>query len=104
MTNTKSLFHKIASGLADAEEGKMFGALCIKLKGKGKAFCMYWEESMIFKLKGESHKEALDMKGSRLFDPMGGRPMKEWVQVSQEQSGHWEKFTKEAMNYVESIN
>jgi hypothetical protein len=56
---------------------------------------------MVFKLSGESHKEALSLDGSHLFDPSGrNRPMKEWIQVSFKHNDKWEKFAKAAMKYV----
>ena len=59
--------------------GKMFGMPVLKLGGK--AFAGYQGGCMVFKLRGPAHARALGLPGAALFDPMGGRPMKEWVQV-----------------------
>jgi len=76
----------------------MFGALCTKINGK--AFTMFWKETMIFKLTGDAHAKALALPTSQLFDPMGGRPMKEWVQVTYENHPEWPELAKEAKEYV----
>ncbi|HQQ94933.1 MAG TPA: hypothetical protein PLQ93_10290 [Bacteroidia bacterium] len=56
---------------------------------------------MVFKLEGLSHKEALSLKGAKLFDPSGkGRAMKEWVQVPFAHASTWSGFAIDAYNYV----
>lgn len=56
---------------------------------------------MVFKLQGNTHKEALNLDGSQLFDPSKkGRAMKEWVQVSYAYSTKWKSFVKAAFDYV----
>ena len=102
MTKAEELFHKIAEGLPDVKEGKMFGALCTKTPN-GKASTMFWKEYMIFKLEPEVEKEALKLKGAKLFDPMDGRPMKGWVQLSFEHSSKWKAFAEKATNYVKEL-
>jgi len=79
--------------------GKMFGMPCLK-NSNGKAFAGYSEGSMVFKLSGISHAEALALAGASLFDPMGGRPMKEWVLVPPEHSTQWIEFARDAFEYV----
>jgi hypothetical protein len=102
MEKNKEDFERIAAGLAkknkNVELSQMFGKPCIKVKGK--AFACYFEEEMVFKLGGDTHKKALAMKGSELFDPSGkGRAMKEWVQVKASHKEEWEKLATEAMKY-----
>jgi len=102
MTKQEELFHKIASALPGAKESKMFGALCIKAPN-GKSSAMFWKGDMIFKLEGKSEQEALSLKGAKLFDPMGGRPMKGWVQLSFTHSKLWPEFANKAIKYVKAI-
>jgi hypothetical protein len=102
MNLQEKLFHDIAVSLSDVKEGKMFGALCIKASN-GKAFVMFWHDYMIFKLQGEALNEALSLDGAKLFDPMGGRPMGGWVQLSEDYSGRWPEFAKKALKYVSKI-
>jgi len=87
--------------LPGAEESQMFGKPCFKINGK--AFTCLFEEAMVFKLGGESHREALSLEGSRLFDPSGrNRPMKEWVQVQFAHQERWAEWASKAKQYVES--
>src|SRR3954463_6188706 len=102
MTKPEELFHKIAADIPDTTEGKMFGALCIKAPN-GKAGVMFWREDMIFKLQEDIVKEALSLKGAKLFDPMGGRPMNGWVQVPNVHSAKWQKYAVVAMDFVKKI-
>ncbi len=82
--------------------GKMFGMPCLK-NSNGKAFAGYTNSAMVFKLGGASHNEALALSGAMLFDPMGGRPMKEWVVVPVEHSTRWIEFARDAHDYVTGI-
>jgi hypothetical protein len=100
MTKAEEIFHQIAAGIPDTNEGKMFGALCIKA-ANGKAGVMFWKDDMIFKLDGEDQQEALSMKGAKMFDPMGGRPMNGWVHVPNAHSAKWEKLAKISMRNAE---
>ena len=80
--------------------GKMFGMPCLK-NSNGKAFAGYSEGTMVFKLGGISHTEALALSGAKLFDPSErGRPMKEWVVVPVEHGSRWLEFARDAFDYV----
>jgi hypothetical protein len=91
---TKSEESYLANGrsIAGAVESQMFGKPCFKLDGK--AFISFFQESMVFKLSGVTHSEALALTGSKLFDPSGkGRAMKQWVQVPFEHVDQWHRFS-----------
>ena len=83
--------------------GKMFGMPTLK-NSAGKAFAGYTDGAMVFKLGGASHAEALALSGAKLFDPMGGRPMKEWVVVPVEHSSRWLAFARDAFDYVGGVS
>ena len=103
MTKEEELYISIGQKLQEAEESQMFGKPCFKIGGK--AFICFFQNEMVFKLTGEKHREALSLDGSQLFDPSGKkRPMKEWVQVSYDYKGKWEKFANEAMKYIKEKN
>ncbi len=102
MTKAEELFHSIAAGLPDTKESKMFGALCIKA-GNGKAGVMLYKGTMVFKLNGESEVDALKLQGAKVFEPMEGRPMNGWLQLSEVHSTEWGRFAKIAMEYVKTI-
>ena len=102
MTKPEDLFHQIAKEIPDSIEGKMFGALCIKASN-GKAGVMFQKDNMIFKLDNVHLKETLELKGSQLFDPAGGRPMKEWVQVPFTHNEKWKELADISMELVKRI-
>ena len=100
ITKSEKLFHQIACLVPGAVEGTMFGAMCIKVPS-GKTAAVLWKEDMAFKLDEKKVKSALTLDGARLFEPMRGRPMKEWVQLSFKHSQRWKEFTIKAMDYVQ---
>jgi hypothetical protein len=75
---------------AGATRTKMFGMPSLKVGGK--AFAGFSQGALIVKLRGEAHAQALALPGAMLFDPMGGRPMKEWVVIPLEHAGRWAEF------------
>jgi hypothetical protein len=78
-----------------ATTGAMFGMPC--LKAGGKAFAGFYQGAMVFKLTGAEHASALALSGARLFDPMGGRPMKQWVEVPHAHAARWAELARAAM-------
>lgn len=96
MTNQEA-FQKIADQLAPigVVPSKMFGMDTWKLNGK--AFGGPWEDSMVFKLTDEKLLNgALKLPGAKQFDPMGGRPMKQWIQLGPEHQDKWQYYAEEA--------
>jgi hypothetical protein len=94
-------FNEIAAELAQenagVELGKMFGMQTIKRGGK--ATSGFWHDSMVFKLTDEaSREEALALEGAERFDPMGGRPMREWVVVPASRSDEWPRLAQAALS------
>ena len=93
-------YDELADDLAarndDVTLGKMFGMPCVKRGGK--AIAGFWQESVVFKLPDAVARErALALEGSELFDPMGGRPMKEWVVVPATHADEWPGLAGEAL-------
>ncbi len=83
-------------------QGHMFGMPSVMVNGK--AFAGLHQDSMVFKLSGAPHTQALGVEGASLFDPQGrGRPMKEWVCIPLAQSSNWENFADEAFRYVAGL-
>ena len=86
---------------SEAVRGQMFGMPCLKDNGKTFAGFSKGSGSMVFKLRGDSHAEALALQGAKLFDPSGrGRPMKEWVEVPHEHASLWPDLCRAALASV----
>jgi hypothetical protein len=102
MTKAEKLFHEIAAGMPEAKESKMFGSLCIKAPN-GKAFAIFKNDDMVFKLEEKELDTAMKMKGAKVFDPMDGRPMKGWVQLSPDHAVRWPDLAARAMEYVRKL-
>ncbi len=99
MTAEEKTFVTIGNGFSESKQSQMFGKPCFKIHGK--AYICFFQNEMVFKLKGEVHEVALSLKGSCLFDPSGKkRPMKEWVQIPSSHLSYWPKFATEALQYV----
>ena len=105
MAMAEKLFDEIAMQLAKqpgVARAKMFGMPSVKVNGN--AFMGFANGEMVFKLTGESHKQALAVPGARLFDPSGrGRPMKEWVSVPASASDLWTDLADAALAYVSTL-
>ena len=79
--------------------GRMFGKPCLKVGGK--AFVAQHLGTVVFKLSGDAHAQAMAQPGAALWDPSGkGRPMKEWVALPASASRRFEAFAKAALAYV----
>jgi hypothetical protein len=102
MTKEEELYISIGQRIDNAVRSQLFGKPCFKVNGK--PFISFFENEMVFKLKGDIHIEALSLDGSKLFDPSKkNRPMKEWVQVPYDYQEHWERFAIDAIKYVSSL-
>ncbi|WP_201743894.1 hypothetical protein [Hymenobacter busanensis] len=99
MSSPENHFAASVSALPDAQAGQLFGKPCYKINGK--AFVCFFQQAMVFKLAGETHRETLALDGARLFDPSGkGRPMKDWVQVPADYADHWPELAQAAYHGV----
>ena len=108
MTDPYSEFEHLANLLAlrpGVSKSKMFGMPSIKVNGK--AFAGLSGDSMMFKMADASQagrsgdlSRALALEGAKLFDPMGGRPMKEWAAVPSSQAELWQELAEAALDYV----
>lgn len=96
-------YRAIGNSIPGAVESQLFGKPCFKVNGK--PFVSFFEETMVFKLTGDEHREALSLDGTTLFDPSKkGRPMKEWVQVPADYSDKWPAFAQAAIAYVAQLS
>jgi TfoX/Sxy family transcriptional regulator of competence genes len=93
-----ALFEEVAEDLrtrhGGVTTGPMFGSPSLKLQGK--VIASVYGDTMVFKLEGDDYAQALALPGAQLFDPMGGRPMKAWVQVPSAQAAEWDDLAERA--------
>lgn len=75
---------------------QMFGMPSAKHAG-GKTFLGSWGEDLVFKLSGQALAEALALPGAARFDPMHGRPMKQWVLVPAALADRWLDLARQAV-------
>ncbi|GAB0157773.1 hypothetical protein CHRYSEOSP005_30560 [Chryseobacterium sp. Alg-005] len=102
MTEAEKYFTKLAAEIPGAQEGKMFGALCLK-GSNGKAFLLLKNGNMAIKLSGLLLEEALDLNGSTIFEPSEGKKMNGWVQISEAHRNKWKYFAQAALAEVEKM-
>lgn len=92
MTNAELFFKELTGQIDSVMPGKMFGALCMKTRN-GKSAAMIWRDHLVVKLTGNFLNEALNLSGAKIFEPMEGRPMKEWVQIPFVHKDRWKEYT-----------
>jgi hypothetical protein len=102
MAEAESYFLQLCSELKDGKAGKMFGLPCIKA-ANGKAAAMLWKDNLVVKLQGDMLNEALSLDGSKPFEPMEGRPMKEWVAIPVEYKREWKRFALSSLESVKKL-
>jgi hypothetical protein len=95
-------YAEVADDLAarnpDVELTQMMGMPAIKAGGKLIGGFVPSADAMVFKLPAaEARERALGLEGSALFDPMGGRPMREWVQVPAAHADEWPTLAEQAL-------
>jgi len=91
VTDAEEFFHQLAKEIPRVQESKMIGSLCLKTPN-GKSGAMFWKDNIVVKLTEDELQEALSLAGAQLFEPMEGRPMKEWVQIPYTHKDVWEKY------------
>lgn len=99
------MFDEVAAELlelSDVSIRKMFGHRCLVIGSKG--FAIDFEDELVLKLPQEIREEALELEGAHLFDPMIGKPMREWVQIPADHEDQWVLLSKTAMEYVKDLN
>jgi hypothetical protein len=103
MNQVEEYFISLVKAIPEGKPGKMFGSLCIKAPN-GKSTAMLWKDTLVVKLQGEDFNNALSLDGSKLFEPMEGRSMKEWVQIPFQYKKEWKRFALASMDYVNKLN
>jgi hypothetical protein len=102
MRKAELYFTKLTTEIPEVVPGKMFGALCMKTPN-GKSAAMFWKDNIVVKLQGDLLNEAISLDGTKLFEPMEGRPMKEWVQIPFDYKDQWKKFALASSESVKTL-
>jgi hypothetical protein len=97
---TVQRFDELAESFAarGATRSKMFGMPV--LKAGGKVFAGTYGDAMTFKLGPDDLERARTLTGVEAFEPMKGRPMKEWVLVPLAQAKRWSDLAERAFDYL----
>lgn len=74
-----TLFHSAMADLPDAEPRQMFGYPCAFVKGQ--MLTGVFEDRIMLRLSDQDRAQFLKLPGARLFEPMSGRPMREYVEL-----------------------
>ncbi|HET7089833.1 MAG TPA: TfoX/Sxy family protein [Anaerolineae bacterium] len=74
-----TLFHAAITGLPDVESRKMFGYPCAFINGQ--MLTGVYEDRIMLRLSEQDRAQFLKLPGAKLFEPMPGRPMREYVEL-----------------------
>jgi TfoX/Sxy family transcriptional regulator of competence genes len=74
-----ALFDSVVPDAPNVERRQMFGYPAAFVNGN--LFMSLFQENMILRLGNEDRQQFLSTFKTKLFDPMGGRPMKEYAVV-----------------------
>ena len=80
--------------------GRMFGSEGLKVSRQ--VFSMEVKGRLVVKVSQERAAELCEMTGVEAFDPGHGRPMKQWVSVSDRAKVDWLLLSRESLEYVRS--
>jgi hypothetical protein len=101
----KPEYDRIAAEITDGHEivaSQMFGMPVLKVRGKAFAG-LHKGENMTFKLPPAELERAQRLPGGGPFEPMEGRTMGGWAQVSTASEKEWRPLAGQALAYVSSI-
>jgi hypothetical protein len=102
MTKAEEYFGELTKEIPGVKPSKMFGALCMKAQN-GKSVAMFWKDNIVVKLQAGALQEAMSLKGTKPFEPMEGRPMKEWVQIPFSYKSEWKKFALISLASIKTL-
>ncbi len=99
-----STFDKAMEALPEAEKRKIFGYPCAFINGQ--MFAGLHQGSFIMRLSSEDREAFLKLEGAAPFEPMPGRPMKEYVVAPEallRSIPELQGWLRKAFSYVESL-
>ncbi len=102
MTQSEEFFIELAKQIPEVRLSKMFGSPCLKTPN-GKSGAMLWKDDLVVKLSENQLGKALSLEGTRFFEPMEGKLMKEWVQIPFTHKARWKEFALISIQSVSKI-
>ena len=99
----KELFAEALGDFPMAEQRKMFGYPCAFVNGQ--MFVGVFADRLMMRLSEEDRARFLKLPGAKQFEPMPGRPMKEYVEVPKAitESAELKKWLKKSLAYAQSL-
>jgi TfoX/Sxy family transcriptional regulator of competence genes len=100
----KNIFDKAMLSMPMAEKRKMFSYPCAFINGQ--MFTGLFRTEMFVRLSSEDRLQLLELEGAKLFEPMPGRPMREYVTVPEpmlNQASELDDWLTKAFNYAGSL-
>jgi TfoX/Sxy family transcriptional regulator of competence genes len=101
---TRDFFHSVLPLDPRVSVRPMFGNLAAFVNGN--MFAGVFGERVFVRLSEESRAELLTLEGAEPFDPMGGRPMKEYVvlpEVWRDDTGQARAWVLKALEWSEAL-
>lgn len=99
----KTRFASIIAQFPEAEPRKMFGYPAAFINDQ-MFFCTFGD-AMMMRLSGDDRTKFLKLPDAKLFEPMPGRPMKEYVQIPKQmmESKELNKWLTKSLAYAASL-
>jgi len=99
-----SLFNAVVEGLPDAEPRKMFGYPCAFVNGQ--MFVGVFYDKLMLRLSNEDRARFLKLPGAKLFEPVPGRAMREYVELTPailDSRADLKRWLKRGLAYARSL-
>ncbi len=99
-----ALFQAAIEGLPEVEQRKMFGYPCAFVRGQ--MLIGVFQDRIMLRLSEADRAEFLKLPGARPFEPMPGRPMREYVELPPEvlnSPAAVKRWMKRGLAYVETL-
>ncbi len=99
-----ALFHAAVEGLPEVEQRKMFGYPCAFVHGQ--MLTSIFQDRIMLRLSEADRAKFLEQPGARLFEPMPGRPMREYVELPPDvmnSPAALKRWVKRGLAYVETL-
>lgn len=102
----KAFFAGLVESVPGAIVKPMFGNAGGFLPGNGQMFLSLFGETVSVRLAEDDRAELLETDGTAVFEPMAGRPMKEYVSFPAEWRDHPDRMTRwieRSVTYVDAL-